>query len=305
MWLAWFVGCSWVLPSVVTPGEAVDCAALVAKVDPARPIADVLALAVSARRTGARRAETRAWLTGRFAAAGLDSREAPFTIAGVSGTNVVAGGGRILVGAHYDSVGDTPGADDNASGVAVMLEVARVLGPAVTFVAFDAEEPHVAVVGADARNYAFGSQAFVDATPGAWELAVIIESVGFSCADCQRLPAGVPASFPRDSRGVYAIVAGERDWGRDVATFGAAGRTATAVTIPGTGRALPQSRFSDHAPFWDAGVPAMMVTDTALLRNPHYHEPTDVPATLDAALLADVARGVTAMVGAAAGRCGP
>lgn len=304
MWLLW-VGCSWVFPSLVTPGAAVDCAA-VTRVDPARPIADVTTLAASPRRSDARRAEVRAWVAAELRGAGLSPREAPFSIAGVSGTNVVAGEGRILVGAHYDSVGDTPGADDNASGLAVMLEVARVLGPVATFVAFDAEEPFEAAVGADGRNYAFGSQAFVDATPGAWDLAIIVESVGYSCDDCQRLPAGVPASFPRDSRGVYAIVAGSRDWSGDLATFAKASSAhpVAAVTIPGTGRSLPQSRFSDHAAFWDAGVPAMMVTDTALLRNPNYHEPTDTPETLDAALLADVARGVVAIVGAVTGKCG-
>jgi hypothetical protein len=59
---------------------------------------------------------------------------------------------------------------------------------------------------------------------------------------------------------------------------------------------LPPSRWSDHAPFWDRGYPAVMLTDTAFLRNPHYHQPTDLPETLDYAFMAAVARLVIATV---------
>lgn len=303
MW--WLVGCGWVVPTEVTGGTATPCAAIVDRIDAARPIADVTTLAASPRRSDTRRAEVRAWIADQWRAAGLTPREVPFSLDKIDGVNLVAGEGRILVGAHYDSVAVTPGADDNASGVAVMLEVARVLGPAATYVAFDAEEPFPASVGTDGRNFAIGSQAFVDATPGAWDLAVIIESVGYTCADCQQAPPGVPAAM-RDSRAIYAVLGGERAWGDDIATFGAASGPlrVVGVNIPNRGAGLRQSRFSDHAPFWDVDVPAVMITDTALLRNPHYHERSDTAETLDPAMLAGVARGVAAMVGAATGRCG-
>lgn len=308
VWLAW-LGCSRFLPALVEPSAPVACLGLTQAVDPARPLAHVELLARSPRRSEERRAE--------LVAAGFQVDFVPFTISGVSGTNVVAHGPsvdpssrRLLVGAHYDTVASTPGADDNASGVAVVLEAARALGPETeaTFVWFDAEEPHQAEVGTDKRNYAFGSQAFVDQTKEQWDLALIVESVGYSCDDprCQQMPAGVPESFPRDGRAIYWVVnRSARDWGRDIATYrqASADHAGWAVTIPGKGRSVPQSRFSDHAPFWDAGIDAAMLTDTALLRNPDYHRAGDVPAKVDGALLADVTRGVVAVVGAQTGRC--
>lgn len=309
--ILWLLSCALPIPSLVDPGTATPCAPLVAGVDAGRPIADVELLARTPRREEARKAEVRGWLRARLEGHGFTVEERPFTLAGVRGVNVVAYGprrGRILVGAHYDSVGATPGADDNASGVAAALEAARVLGPGapVTWAFFDAEEPHDASVPGDGRNFAFGSQAFADATPGAWDLAVILESVGYGCDGCQRVPAGVPASFPRDGRALYAIVnRSDRPWGADLATWRAAtpDHRAFMVAIPGAGHGLRQSRFSDHAAFWDAGVDAVMVTDTALLRNPHYHRATDTVDTLDPALLADAARGTVALVGAATGMC--
>ena len=311
--ILWLTACSWVLPTLVEPGQPVDCAGLVGQVDPARPIADVELLASAPRRSDERRAEVREWLRARLEGLGYTVELAPFELVGVTGVNVVAHGpdrGRTLVGAHYDSVGITPGADDNASGVAAALEVARVLGPAapVTFVFFDAEEPHDAAVPGDGRNFAFGSQAFVDADPHANDLAVILESVGYTCDEpgCQHVPGGVPDSFPRDGHALYwAVNHSQRDWSADLATWRAAsaGHDAIAVSIPDQGAGIRQSRFSDHTPFWDVDVDAILVTDTALLRNPAYHRPGDRPDKLDPALLADAARGTVALVGATTGRC--
>jgi aminopeptidase YwaD len=66
--------------------------------------------------------------------------------------------------------------------------------------------------------------------------------------------------------------------------------------VPGDGEALPDTRRSDHAAFWDAGFPAVMLTDTANFRNPHYHRPSDTIETLDLDFMAAVADGVTAAV---------
>jgi len=68
------------------------------------------------------------------------------------------------------------------------------------------------------------------------------------------------------------------------------------LVVPGDGSALPDSRRSDHASFWDQGRPALMLTDTSFLRNPHYHQPTDTPETLDYPFLARVTAGVCLVV---------
>ncbi len=279
-----------------------------------RLLADVATLAREPRRSLERRAEVRAWLAERWTALGYTVEERPFTIAGVRGTNVVASGpagGTVWVGAHYDSVASTPGADDDASGVAAVLELARVLGPEVPvrYVLFDAEEPHDASVGREGRNYAFGSQAFVDALgPGEASAAFVLESIGRACETCQQLPPGVPSSLVKvDGTAVYWVVdePSAAPWADLVATARAAvpTRPAHAVGFADRGDDLPQSRFSDHAPFWDAGIPAVMVTDTAMLRNADYHRPGDTADRIDGAYLADATTGVGAAVRELTGRC--
>jgi Zn-dependent M28 family amino/carboxypeptidase len=64
------------------------------------------------------------------------------------------------------------------------------------------------------------------------------------------------------------------------------------LPVPNRGKIVPQTRRSDHAPFWDAGYPAMMVTDTAFMRNPNYHKPSDTIATLDLDFLTGVCQGL-------------
>jgi len=95
-------------------------------------------------------------------------------------------------------------------------------------------------------------------------------------------------------------------WGEWIATAAAAtpSRAVHGVGIPDHGSGLPQSRFSDHAPLWDRGIPAVMVTDTALLRNAHYHRAADTADLVDPVFLGDTVRGVVAAVQAASGTCG-
>ncbi|MDP2309618.1 MAG: M28 family peptidase [Pseudomonadota bacterium] len=298
------------LAAVAAGAVSPTCAALADSLDPARLAADVATLAASPRASDTRRAETRAWITSELAAAGLVATERPFTVSGQSGTNLDAGKGPILVSAHFDSVATTPGADDNATGVAVTLAVARALGGRVRYAFFDVEEPRPATVGREGRNFAFGSQAFADAlADDEVRAAFVIESVGFSCDGCQRVPPGLPAAaVPQDGRGIY-LVGNEHGgpvWSVVQAAFATVvppPYTAHTFVVPGNGRLLPQSRYSDNAPLWDRGVDTVMITDTALLRNPHYHERTDAPETLDPAYLAAVARGTIVAVGALAELC--
>ena len=198
-----------------------------------------------------------------------------------------------VVGAHYDTVPGTPGADDNASAVAVMLELARRLRherikAQVLFGAFTLEEPPAYLTGHQ------GSRMFVRScqTSGDHVLgAIILEMVGFT-APRQHYPylARWPG-YPAEGNFI-GIIANWRSWrfGRAVLR-GFRKNTELPVEslyLPFNGRILPETRLSDHASFWDAGLPALMVTDTAFFRNPNYHLPSDTIDTLDFTFMAEL-----------------
>jgi Zn-dependent M28 family amino/carboxypeptidase len=219
---------------------------------------------------------------------------------------------RFLVVAHYDTVEDSPGADDNASGVAVLLESARVLAPArfdrtVQFIAVNLEERQRE--GPMEEACLFGSRALAeDAEDQGWKIegVVVLESIAYAGQDLvQKTPEGLPVNLP-ESGDFIGVVGNE-------ASRGLVGRFAQAIEryqvplpmvpliIPGKGEALPDTRRSDHAAFWDRGYSAVMLTDTANFRNPHYHQPTDTLETLNLPFAADVCRAVVGVVADAAG----
>ncbi len=203
------------------------------------------------------------------------------------------GAGVVLVGAHFDAVPGSPGADDNATGLAAALEVARAFAARPTrrglrVVFFDREEDGLA----GSQRYAASEERLHDL-----RAVVILEMLGARCTTpgCQRHPPGLPPGLAPDRGDFLAIVA---DLGHPapLAAFRRAagpGRPPVlTLPVPERGRALPDTRRSDHAPFWDRDVPAVLVTDTADLRSPHYHQPTDTPAHLDV----DFFAGSTAVV---------
>ncbi len=199
----------------------------------------------------------------------------------------------LLAGAHFDSVPLTPGADDNASAVAAVLVAAEVLAslpdpPAVGFAFFNGEEDGL-----------LGSREFAARLPSAFTITGVhvLEMVGFCArtAGSQRTPGELPLSLP--GRGDFLAVLANSNSKALLGGMLSAARTYTAdlpvlgLAIPaGLERVLPVLQRSDHAPFWKAGIPALMWTDTADFRNPHYHQVTDTPETLDYAFLADVTR---------------
>ncbi len=211
----------------------------------------------------------------------------------------------LLVGAHYDSPRGSPGADDNASGVAVLLETARILSGSkftktIQFVAFTLEEPQT-------WNHSIlrGSRHFVREArkSGAlYDAVLILESVGYTDGRelSQIVPPliGVPVSNVGD---FLAVIANQRSR-RLMETFcrcasnQAPGLKLLSHAFPFQGYLLPQSRFSDHASFWNGGYPALMLTDTAMFRNPHYHTRHDTHDTLNFDFMADVARSVVAFI---------
>jgi Zn-dependent M28 family amino/carboxypeptidase len=195
-----------------------------------------------------------------------------------------------IVGAHYDSVAGTVGADDNASAVAVLLETARSLtlnGPpasAVTFVGFALEEPPVFGSRAmGSRVYAAAARRERMQITG----MVCLEMVGYTCRDpgCQQYPFPLMFfGYPRtgDFIGIVGNF-GSRDFSRRLKeSFQRSGHLpVVSLTVPFNGWIVPSVRLSDHASFWDNGFPAVMVTDSAFFRNPHYHRPSDTMETLD------------------------
>jgi len=202
-----------------------------------------------------------------------------------------------VVGGHYDTVTSTPGADDNASAVAVMLELARRhsenRSPApIRFVAFTLEELPAYQTGHQ------GSRHFVEETARRGETiagAVVLEMVGYTCPR-QHYPfalrwAGYPAT------GDYiGVISNWRSRQLSRAVLKGFRRNAKLPTesliVPFNGYILPDTRRSDHASFWNAGLPALMVTDTANFRNPNYHLPSDTPDTLDYGFMAQLVVGL-------------
>ncbi|HEV3418466.1 MAG TPA: M28 family peptidase [Pirellulales bacterium] len=206
----------------------------------------------------------------------------------------------VVVGAHYDTIPVTPGADDNASAVAVLLEVARLMRRwqpqrTVRFVAFTCEElPHFHTGDMGSQVYARRCREREDPIVG----MLCLEMVGFFTSETgiQQLPPGIPRFlrllFPR--RGDFlASVANLRSW-RLLWKFRRGFKR--AVQFPLFSIALPERihdiRRSDNSSFWDEGYPALMLTDTSYLRNPHYHRSSDTPDTLDYGRMSDVTLGV-------------
>ncbi|MHC4401400.1 MAG: M28 family peptidase [Planctomycetota bacterium] len=206
----------------------------------------------------------------------------------------------VLLGAHYDTVETTPGADDNASAVAVLIEVARLLRQSsprrvVRFAAFTCEEPphfHTATMGS--QVYARQCRAEGERILG----MLCLEMVGYYSNDPGS--QGYPTEMPRWLRWVFprrgnflAAVSNLRSWKLGLSFRRGFKR---AARFPLYSIALPEVasfiRLSDNSSFWDQGYPAMMITDTSFLRNPHYHASTDLPETLDYGCMSEVTYGV-------------
>ncbi|MEM7773236.1 MAG: M28 family peptidase [Cyanobacteria bacterium P01_A01_bin.37] len=195
----------------------------------------------------------------------------------------------VLIGAHYDGVVGSPGADDNASGVAVLLELGRSLTAdpppyPIRLVAFDLEEMGL-----------LGSRAYATHLKGQGEhlrLMLSLEMLGYcdSTPGSQRYPFGLSVWYPK--QGDFIALVGDvlsiRDMRRLGHAFRQTGTPCEWLAAGLRGMIVPATRRSDHASFWDAGYRAMMVTDTAFLRNPNYHTAGDRPDTLDVEFLAHV-----------------
>ena len=196
----------------------------------------------------------------------------------------------IILGAHFDSVEGAPGADDNGSGVAVLLESARILAQSplssrLLICAFNLEELNMIGSTHFARK--------LKAAGTAVDAMISLEMVGYadSRRGSQQYPAGLRWFYP--DRGNFIGVIGNLkslSLLRRVARLmrQVPGLAVEALAVPGKGQLMPAVRLSDHAPFWDLGCPALMITDTAFFRNPHYHRSSDTLETLSIDFMAKV-----------------
>ncbi|MBI1853943.1 MAG: M28 family peptidase [Planctomycetes bacterium] len=253
------------------------------------------------------------FIASSFGAAGLATKRAAFVTSGVTCENVageIAGGASkddiVVIGAHYDSVEGTVGANDNASGVAALLSLARALAtskPARTlrFVAFANEEPPWF------QTPNMGSLVYARACRERGDRIVAmlsLETIGYysSVSGSQRYP--FPLSLVYPSTGDFIAFVG--DLGSRALVREAIDVFRQTTHFPSEGGALPGwipgIGWSDHWSFWQAGYPAIMVTDTAPFRYPHYHTTRDTPDQLDYERTARVVRGLERVVAALA-RC--
>ena len=212
---------------------------------------------------------------------------------------------RIIVGAHYDAVDGTPGADDNASGVAGLIELARLLGRTpppirVELVAWTLEEPPAFPTRdmGSARHAEALREAKVKV-----RAAISLEMLGTFLDEpgTQTFPAPV-LGLVYPSTGNFITVVGRLGEGELVRTVRSAMRGATDLPVESINapRWVPGIDFSDHANYWDHGYPALMITDTAFYRNPRYHTAADTADTLDYVRMAKVVEGVSCAVHALA-----
>lgn len=221
-----------------------------------------------------------------------------------SGQNLIARHPRLsdpekplfCVGAHLDTRPESPGADDNTSAVAALLELGRLLPElqqtggawSIELVAFDLEENGMLGGAEHARLHqekktdlrgmvSLEMLGYCDPTPGS-----------------QMLPRELVGMYP--DTGDFIAVVGNQNSEKLIEAFKTGLKTVETLPVeilqvPQNGEMLQATRLSDHSPFWDAGYPALMITDTSFLRNPHYHQPSDTVDTLDFEFLTKVTQG--------------
>lgn len=226
-----------------------------------------------------------------FASAGLNPRRDGYEVAGKLCESIEAEikGARpeiLVIGAHYDTVPGSPGANDNGSGVAALLALARRFaghpsGSTIRFVAFPNEEPgHFMTEQMGSWVYASRCKARGDRIAG----MISLETIGYfsDVPDSQLFPIpGLGMIYPSTGNFIAFVtnISSRAFLRRALGCF------RQHAALPSEGAALPASvpgvGWSDHWAFWQHGYPALMITDTAPFRYPHYHARTDTPDKLD------------------------
>jgi Zn-dependent M28 family amino/carboxypeptidase len=255
----------------------------------------MLAETIGERHTGLpdKLEEAAKYIEDQFASSGYQPRRQTFEAGGVNCANVeviIEGTGEkaseiIVVGAHYDSAIGSPGANDNGSGVAALLELAGLRQDAaaartVRFVAFTNEEPpYFNTPQMGSMVYAKKCRRNGDRIVGMLSL----ETMGYYSDEPGSQTFPMPLQFFYPSTGNFIGFVGDTQSGRFIHRV--VSRFRFHASIPSEGavplRYTHGAGWSDHWSFWQEGYPAIMVTDTALFRYPHYHEPGDLPDQID------------------------
>lgn len=240
--------------------------------------------------------EVQSYIQRELTSYGFRVREEPFSHAGESFVNLIASREenphkpRWIFGAHFDAVPGSPGADDNASGVAALLEMARVYtefeknqtSPSqactVEFAAFNLEE--YGMIGS--RSYAEKLKRERAKVLGMFSL----EMLGYASREkgSQEMPIFLKPFYP-DAGNFIGLVANTSSQAllKKVKKIfqSVEGLETQTLVLPANGWFFPDARLSDHSPFWDEGFPALLVTDTSFFRNPYYHSGRDTIDSLD------------------------
>ncbi len=250
------------------------------------------------------------YIEGQWTEMGYSKNRECYDALGDEATNLIVerkgakrAGEIVLLGAHYDTVFTTPGADDNASAVAVLLEVSRLLREhigrrTVRYVAFACEEPpYFNLDSMGSQHHARESRRRGDNIVG----MLCLEMVGYYSLEkgSQKIPPAIPKWMRRffPQRGDFLAAVGNMPSWKLCWQFRRGFKRGTR-RMPLFSICLPEKineiRLSDNSSFWDQGYPALMLTDTSFLRNPNYHQATDTPDTLDYPRMTEVTLGVTA-----------
>lgn len=260
-------------------------------------------------------------INNRFARYNLQTSVQEFVYSGYNAQNFI---GRLpgttredttyIVCGHYETVSTSPGADDNGTAVAAVLEISRILSNykfrnTVKFIGFDLEE--AGLVGS-ARYVSQG-------IPSYEKIAGVVdfEMIGYYCdvPNCQQIPPGFCTLFPavcdsinsQQGRGNFLNNIANVNSNSLRYAFDSCAKIYTpqlrviSLATPGNGQSTPDLRRSDHAPFWDAGYKALMLTDGANFRNPNYHSANDVLSTINIAFLTNNIKASLAAIASLAG----
>lgn len=243
---------------------------------------------------------TAKYIKEEFLKSGSHVEEQLFEIKDTTYKNVIAKYGNqasslVIVGAHYDAFGNLPGADDNASGVAGLLELGKLLAKhpvnvPVELVAYTLEEPPT--FATDMMGSAVHA---LSVAKDNVRLMVSLEMIGYFTEepDSQSYPVPLLGLF-YPSKGNFITVAGDFSWNSPALQIKRALLSSTnlptySINAP---KFIPGIDFSDHRNYWNYMIPAVMLTDTAFYRNKAYHTEGDTLEKLDYEKMGEVVRGL-------------